>query len=115
MNNLIIYNKYNDFIYYIYLLIDKIPKSDKIVIGLDVRKYLLKNLELIIEYYNKKNINFLKLFNINMIIINNLIRIIYKRKYISIKNYNAYVRKSSEIIAICKGLIKYENVKDKVL
>lgn len=106
INSLIIYKKYNDFIYYVYLLIDKIPKSEKVTIGNDIRNYLLSNLELIIKYYYSKDINFLISFTTNLIILNNLIRIIYKRKYISVKNYNAYVKKSGEIGKINDGLIK---------
>ena len=112
LDSLILYKKYNDFLYYVYLLIDKMPKNKKIVIGYDIRKYLIINLKLIINYWYFKDNKYLLSLNINMIILNNMIRIIYKRKYISIKNYNAYIKKSGEIVCICKGLLKYEDVKD---
>lgn len=112
INNLIIYKKYTDYIYYVYLLLDKIPKTDKIVIGTDIRNYLINNLELIIKYWKCKDISYLNTFDINIIIINNLIRIIYKRKYISNQNYNAYSKKTGEISNICHGLINYEDVKN---
>lgn len=112
LNNLIIYKKYSDFIYYVYILLDKIPKSEKIVLGIDIRKYLITNLEMIIKYWKYKEIDYLNSFSFNMIIINNLIRIAYKRKYISAKNYNAYSKKTGEISNICFGIINHENVKN---
>ena len=111
LNDLILYRKYSDFIYYVYILIDKLPRKEREAIGIDIRKYLIINYELIIKYYDNKLVSYLNNINVNMLILNNLIRVIYKRKYISIKNYNAYVKKSGEIVKISKGLIKYEETK----
>lgn len=69
LDNLLIYKKYNDFIYYVYILLDKIPKYEKTSIGIDIRNILIKNLELIITIYKTRNYNLLIEIDTNLLIL----------------------------------------------
>lgn len=110
LDNLLIYKKYNDFIYYVYILLDKIPKYEKTSIGIDIRNILIKNLELIITIYKTRNYNLLIKIDTNLLILQNLVRVLYKRKYITIKNYKAFSTKITEISKMVGGYYKkYQN------
>ena len=74
----------------------------------DILYDILKN---IIYYNNKKNKVSLNniLIDLNMLLV--LIRISYKMKYITNKNYMAFARKINNISKLCHGLIR--SVDDK--
>lgn len=112
LEDLIIYKKYNDFIYYLYILLDKIPKYEKTSIGIDIRNIMILNLELIISMYKKKDYKLLINIDTNLLILQNLVRILYKRKYISIKNYKAFSNKITILRKLVGGY--YKKYKDKI-
>ena len=112
LEDLLIYKKYNDFIYYVYLLLDKIPKYEKTSIGIDIRNKLILNLELIIKMYKTKEYNLLLQIDTNMLILKNLVRVLYKRKYITLKNYKAFSNKVTELSKMVRGY--YKKYKDKI-
>ena len=112
LDNLLIYKKYNDFIYYTYILLDKIPKYEKTSIGIDIRNILIKNLELIIIIYKTKDYNLLIKLDTNLLILSNLVRVLYKRKYITIKNYKAFSTKMTEMSKMVGGY--YKKHQDKI-
>ena len=111
IEDLLIYKKYNDFIYYVYILLEKIPKYEKTSIGIDIRKIMILNLELIIKMYKLKNYSLLIEVDTNLLILQNLVRILYKRKYINLKNYKAFSNKVTELSKMVGGY--YKKYKDK--
>lgn len=112
LEDLLIYKKYNDFIYYVYILLEKIPKYEKTSIGIDIRHIMILNLELIIKLYKLKDYKILIDIDTNLLILQNLVRVLYKKKYINIKNYKAFSNKASELSKMVGGY--YKKYKDKI-
>ena len=112
LEDLLIYKKYNDFIYYVYILLEKIPKYEKTSIGIDIRKIMILNLELIIKMYKLKDYRLLIDIDTNLLILQNLVRVLYKKKYINLKNYKAFSNKSIELSKMVGGY--YKKYKDKI-
>ena len=112
LEDLLIYKKYNDFIYYVYILLDKIPKYEKTSIGIDIRRIMILNLRLIIMMYKKKRYQLIIEIDTNLLILQNLVRVLYKKKYITLKNYKAFSNKIGELFKMIGGY--YKKYQDKV-
>lgn len=111
LEDLILYKKYVDLMYYSYNLLVKYPKSEKLGIVSDIKNSLFVILKNIIYYNNKNNNVSLNNILVELQVLLVLIRISYKMKYISNKNYLAFSKKINNINNICLGLIKYVNNK----
>ena len=107
LNNLIIYKVHLDLMEYAYKLLVKYPKYEKNGIVSEIKDILCDILKNIIYYSNKKNKVSLNniLIDLNMLLV--LVRISYKMKYITNKNYMAFARKINNISKLCYGLIKH--------
>ena len=109
LNNLIIYKVHLDLMEYAYKLLVKYPKYEKNGIVSEIKENLYDILKNIIYYNNKKTKISLNniLIDLNMLLV--LIRISYKMKYITNKNYMAFARKINNISKLCHGLINSVN------
>ena len=109
LNDLVLYKKYVDLMYYVYKLSVKYPKSEKSGIVIDIKNNLSLGLNNII-YFNKTNkILYLDYLDNNLKVLLVLYRISYKMKYISNKNYLSFSKKITIIDNIRRGL--YEKYK----
>lgn len=110
LEDLQIYKKYLDLMYYTYELTIKYPKCEKLGIVTDMKRYLHLGLKDIISYQrdfdNINKLNYLISFDSNIKIFTTLVRISYKMKYINNSNYKAFSRKITIISNMLGGIIK---------
>lgn len=104
-NNLTIYQKYLELIYYSNDLVRKYPKSENFTLVTEIKQTLysgLRNIMYAIKSYNKlEKLKYLNQFDIDLNLLKVHIRISYKYKYISLQNYQTW---SSLITDICNML-----------
>lgn len=104
-NNLKIYQKYLELIYYSNDIVRKYPKSENFTLVAEIKSTLytgLKNLMYAIKSYNKQDkLKRLSDFDIDLSLLKVHIRLSYKYKYITLKNYQTW---SSLITDICNML-----------
>ena len=100
-----IYQAYIDFIAYIEMITLKYPNSTKQGIVSIIKKYLYDGMENILYAYKafekKEKLEYLNKLDINLKMLKVLARVSYKKKYINVKNYEAWSRKINNI---CKSL-----------
>lgn len=109
VEDLIIYQKYMDLLYYVEMITEKYPKITKMSIVTNIKNNAYDGMKCIItayKVYDKKD----KLLNLNKLDIDLkmmkvLVRISYKKKYINIKNYEAWCRKINLIGTLLGGWI----------
>ena len=111
LEDLLLYKIYVDLMYYSYNLVIKYPKSEKLGIVSDIKNNLYLGLNNIIYYQKSNKKIYLDYLDNNLKVLLVLIRISYKMKYISNKNYLAFSKKINNINKLIKGLIRYENNK----
>ena len=104
-NNLLIYQKYLELVYYINDLVRKYPKSEKFALVQEIKQSLytgLRHLMYAIKSFNKNDkLKHLNEFDICMNLLKIHLRLSYRYRYISTQNYTT----SSEYIAdICNML-----------
>ena len=109
LNDLYLYKKYVDLIYYVYSLSIKYPRSEKNGIVCDIKNTLSLGLNNIIYFYKTNKVLYLDYLDNNLKVLLVLYRISYKMKYISNKNYLSFSKKITIIDNIRKGL--YEKYK----
>lgn len=99
--NLLIYQKFINLIYYSKNLLNKFPKSERFDLCNDIKITLYKDLKNIIyawkAYSNQEKLKFLRETDVSLIFLKSLITISYKLKYISQKNYMVWNNQISEI------------------
>lgn len=104
-NNLIIYQKYLNLIYYTNDLVRKYPKSENFALVKEIKQTLysgLSSLMFAIKSYNKQEkLKHLNQFDVQLSLLKVHTRLSYKYKYISMQNYNSW---SSQITDICNML-----------
>jgi hypothetical protein len=110
LESLNIYRKYVDLLYYSYLILEKFPKCEKVALAADIKNVLFKGLTCTIdahkEFNKTKRLVYLNKLDVNMKTLKVLIRISYKRKYISPKNYGAWSKKTGDVSNLMGGWIK---------
>ena len=109
LNDLVLYKKYVDLMYYVYKLSVKYPKSEKSGIVIDIKYKLSLGLNNIIYFHKTNKILYLDYLDNNLKVLLVLYRISYKMKYISNKNYLSFSKKITIIDNIRRGL--YEKYK----
>lgn len=91
-NNLKIYQKYLELIYYSNDIVRKYPKSENFTLVSEIKQSLytgLRNLMYAIKTYNKQDkLRYLNEFDTNLNLLKVHIRLSYKYKYISLQNYH---------------------------
>lgn len=104
-NNLQIYQKYLELIYYTNDLIRKYPKSETFALVKEIKSTIYSGLRLLIyaiKVYNKQEKSkYLNEFDINLNLLKVHIRLSYKYKYISMQNYQTWC---NHITNICNML-----------
>lgn len=104
-NNLTIYQKYMELIYYTNNLVRKYPKSENFALVKEIKSTLyagLRSLIYSIKVYNKQEkLKYLNELDINLNIFKVHVRLSYKYKYITMQNYQAW---SKLITDICNML-----------
>lgn len=104
-NNLKIYQKYLELIYYSNDIVRKYPKSENFTLVSEIKNSLytgLRNLMYAIKSYNKNDkLKYLNEFDINLNLLKVHVRLSYKYIYISMQNYQTW---SNLITDICNML-----------
>lgn len=104
-NNLKIYQKYMELIYYSNDLIRKYPKSENFTLVTEIKQSLYAGLRCLmyaIKSFNKKDkLKYLNELDINLNLLKVHIRLSYKYKYITMQNYQTW---STNITDICNML-----------
>ena len=104
-NNLSIYQKYLELIYYTNTLLVKFPRSEKFALASEIKKNLYEGLNYLlraIKLFNKREkLNNLFELDVALSILKVQVRLSDKYKYISRQNYSAW---SSLITDICNML-----------
>ena len=104
-NNLQIYQKYLELIYYTNDLVRKYPKSETFALVKEINSKIYTGLRLLlyaIKVYNKQEkLKYLNEFDINLNLLKVHIRLSYKYKYISMQNYQTWC---NHITNICNML-----------
>lgn len=104
-NNLKIYQKYLELIYYSNDIVRKYPKSENFTLVTEIKNSLyigLRNLMYAIKCFQKNDkLKYLNEFDINLNLLKIHVRLSYKYKYISVQNYQTW---STIITDICNML-----------
>lgn len=104
-NNLIIYQKYMELIYYTNDIIKKFPKSETFSLVKEIKNTMYSGMRLLMyaikTYKYQEKLKYLNEFDINLSLFKVFIRLSYKYKYISNQNYSFW---SSLITDICNML-----------
>ena len=110
LEELKIYNNYVELYYYTYQITIKYPKSEKNGIVADIKNITCMGLENLIaaqkEFDMSKRIEYLNAVDSKLKVLKVLVRISYRFKYISSKNYGAWSRKISSITNLLSGWIR---------
>lgn len=104
-NNLVIYQKYLELIYYSNDITRKYPKSEKFSLVTEIKSTLytgLRNLMYAIKSFQKQDkLKYLNELDINLNLLKVHVRLSYKYQYITMQNYQTW---SSHITNICNML-----------
>ena len=105
-----IYKQYVELVYYTNQIIKKYPKSERYDLVCDIKKTTYDGLRDVIiiykEYDKKQKIKYLNDLDVNLKLLKVLIRVSKKNKYISPKNYAAWVKKITNINNLMLGWLK---------
>jgi len=108
-NNLIIYQKYLELIYYTNDLVLKYPKSETFTLVTEIKHSLYSGLRLLLyaikTYYTKNKLNYLSDLDIELDLFKVYIRLSYKYKYISVQNYTTISKLITDINNMLGGWI----------
>lgn len=104
-NNLVIYQKYLELIYYSNDILKKYPKSETFALVKEVKNSLYSGLRLLMYaikvYHKQEKLKYLNELDINLNLLKVYIRLSYKYKYITMQNYQTW---SNHITNICNML-----------
>lgn len=103
------YHIYLDFIIYIELITEKYPNNVKVALVARIKESLydgLKNILCAYKAFDKKDkLQYLNELDINLKMLKVFSRISYKKKYINVRNYEAWSRKINNICVLLGGWI----------
>lgn len=108
--------KFEDYIQYMIEVILKIPRTEKFSIGNYYKNNMYETLEniLYIEKADKyKRLYYLNIIDTKLNMQRNLLRIMYKNRWIDQKKFKVAMDKIFEVGKILGGLIKYYGKNDK--
>lgn len=108
-NNLKIYQKYLELIYYSNNIVRKYPKCENFSLVKEIKNSLyigLRNLMYAIKSYNKNNkLKYLNELDINLDLLKIQVRLSHKYKYISTQNYQSWSQLITDICNMLGGWI----------
>ena len=114
IERLLIYKACFDLIYYAEMILAKFPKLERNLLLKDIRNTNFDIMKLILKAYKEINKNkklyYLNEIDVNLKLLKVYVRISYKKKYISSKNYGAWSRKLTNVNNLLYGWIT--NVKN---
>lgn len=109
LDNLIIYKQYLELIYYTETISQKYPKKEKFCLVQSIKNNTYNGLKKVIEaqseYDKTIRIKILKSLDTDLKFLKVLIRVSYKNKYITVKNYAAWCKKIFNIGNLLGGWI----------
>jgi len=101
VEQLLIYKSNFNLIYYAEMILQKYPKIERTMLVKDIRETNIKIMELIIKVHKEINKNkkfyYLNEIDINLKLLKFFIRLSFKKKYITSRNYNAWSRKLTNV------------------
>lgn len=104
-----IYKQYIELIYYTEMITEKYPKVEKMSLVCSIKTTTYEGMKKVIsayKYYEKPmKLNCLNELDMDLKLLKVLIRVSYKRKYISSKNYEAWSKKINHIGNLLGGWI----------
>lgn len=107
-SNLQLYQKYLDLIYYTNDLVKKYPKSEKFAIVTEIKSALYIGVKDLVyaqkEFKSFNRLHYLNDLDVQLRLLKLYIRLSYRYKYISIKNYETW---SKKITNICNMLVAW--------
>lgn len=110
VDDLIIYKQYVELIYYTEMITEKYPKVEKLAIVTTIKNTTYDGIKNIIDAYKQydkaEKIMYLNKLDSNLKFLKVLVRVSYKRRYISSKNYTAWAKKITNISNLLGGWIK---------
>lgn len=110
IEDLKVYHEFVELLKYTYEIMKKFPKSEAMGISSDIKNCTTKSLENIILADKTFNIlektSFLSKADSQLKLLKVLVRISYKEKYISSRNYGTWSRKISNVTILIYGWLK---------
>lgn len=110
VDELIIYKQYIELIYYTEMITEKYPKSEKLSLVTNIKNTTYSGIKKIIVAYKQYNkidkLKYLGDLDNELKFLKVLIRVSYRRKYISNNNYKAWTKKITNICNLLGGWIK---------
>lgn len=110
VEDLMIYKQFIELIYYTEMITEKYPKSEKLALVTTIKNTTYEGVKKVILAYKQfqkgEKIQILNELDSDLKFLKVLIRVSYKRKYISSKNYTAWVKKITNISNLLGGWIK---------
>jgi len=107
---LVISQKYMELIYYSNNILKKYPKTEKFALAQEIKQTLYAGLRSLVfatkSYYKQEKLKHLSELDINLVLLKTLIRLSFKDKYITIKNYEAWSNLITDICNLLGGWIK---------
>lgn len=108
-NNLKIYQKYLELVYYTNDLVRKFPKSETFALVKEIKSSLYNGLRLLMygikTYQLQSKLKYLSELDIELDLIKVYIRLSYKYKYISMQNYTTWSKLLTDICNMLGGWI----------
>ena len=108
-NNLKIYQKYLELVYYTNDIVRKYPKCENFALVKEIKNSIyagLRNLMYAIKSYSKTDkLKYLNEFDINLNLLKIQVRLSYKYKYISLQNYQSWSQIITDICNMLGGWI----------
>ena len=109
VEDLLIYKHYIELIMYTTNILIKFPKSERFGLNVDIRKAIYDGLEDILYAYRvfdkKEKLRYLLDLDVKFKFTKTLIRVAYRKKYISSRNYSAWGKKIFHIGNLLGGWI----------
>lgn len=109
LERLMIYKQYVELIYYTETILKKYPKTEKFSLVQTIKNTTYSGIKKIIESQNEYDktirIKILKSLDTDLKFLKVLIRVSYKNKYITVKNYTAWSKKITNIGNLLGGWI----------
>ena len=102
-----IYKQYVELIYYTENIIMKFPKSERFALSTQIKNATYEGLRRVIECYKayerKEKVAALNGLDINLKLLKVMVRVSKRKKYISVKNHTAWVKKITNITNLMAG------------
>ena len=109
-NNLTIYQKYMELIYYTNDIVRKYPKKEQFALVTEIKNSMYMGFKQIMHaikvYSTQDKLKYLKEFDIQLDLMKVYIRLSYRYKFITLQNYNTWSNMITNICNMLGGWIK---------